>query len=120
MAPDAHTPIVVGGRLFGAWEGLHCLDVRSGLKAIWSSDDGAFQNYCTVLGSADRVLVVSQEGELVLLDPAAARFEPISRLKLFDDDSGVYAHPAPLGHWLYVRNSSGIYCLDLSESGNAQ
>jgi len=117
LAPDAHTPIMVGGRLFGAWEGLHCLDVRAGLKAIWSSDDAAFQNYCTVLGSADRVLVVSQDGELVLLDQAAARFEPISRLKLFDDDSGVYAHPAPLGHLLYVRNSSAIYCLDLSEGG---
>ena len=115
LAPDAHTPIMVGGRLFGVWEGLHCLDVRAGLKAIWSSDDVAFQNYCTVLGSADRVLVVSQEGELVLLDHAAARFEPISRLKLFDDESGVYAHPAPLGHLLYLRNSSGIYCLDLSE-----
>ncbi len=119
LAPDTHTPVVLGGRLFGTWDGLHCLDVRAGLKEIWSSDDAAFFHYCTLLGSRDRVLVVSQEGELVLLDPAAVRFEPISRLKLFDDDSGVYAHPAPFGNLLYVRNSTGIYCLDLAEGETA-
>lgn len=120
LAPDADTPVLVGGRLVGTCDGLHCLDVRGGLKPIWSSPDTAFHSYCTVLGTADRVLVVNQEGEMVLLDSNAARFEPISRLKLFDDDSGVYAHPAPFGHLLYVRNSSGIYCLDLSEDEATQ
>jgi len=116
LAPDSHTPVLVGGRLFGVWEGLHCLDPQAGLKTIWSSDDAAFQNYCTVLGTADRVLVVSQEGELVLLQHDAARFEPIGRLKLFEDESGVLAHPAPLGQRLYVRNSTHLYCLDLSDA----
>lgn len=116
LAPDTHTPVLVGQRLFGVWDGLHCLDVQGGLKAIWTSDDVAFINYCTVLASENRVLVVSQEGELVLLDPAADHFAPISRLQLFDDESGVLAHPAPLGKVLYVRDSSAIYCLDLSET----
>ena len=113
LAPDSHTPVVLGDRLFGVWEKLFCLDARHGLKTLWSSDDLAFQNYATVVASPNRVLVLTQEGELVLLNPLAEEFAPLSRLKLFKDDSGVYAHPAFVGHRMYLRNTDAIYCLDL-------
>ena len=32
LAPDCHTPVVVGDRVFGVWSGLYCLDLKSGLK----------------------------------------------------------------------------------------
>ncbi len=35
LAPDSATPVMTGGRLFGAHLGLHCLDVRSGLRPVW-------------------------------------------------------------------------------------
>jgi outer membrane protein assembly factor BamB len=113
LAPDSHTPVLVGDRLFGVWENLYCLDARAGLKTVWTSDDRAFQNYATAVGTSDRVLIVTQEGELVLLARDADRFEPVSRLRLFDDDPGVYAHPAFVGGRMYLRNSSAVYCLDL-------
>ena len=105
---------MLGDRLFGVWEKLFCLDARNGLNLLWSSDDLAFQNYASIVSSDDRVLVVSQEGELLLIDPRADRFEPVSRLKLFKGDSGVLAHPAFVGSRMYVRDSGAVYCLDLS------
>ena len=115
LAPDSHTPVVVGGRVFGVWEELFCLDLAGGLKTLWSSDDSQFYNYATAMGGPNRVLIISAEGELILLDPTANAFEPISRLRLFKDDSGVLAHPALVGHRLYVRNSSAVYCVDLDK-----
>ena len=114
LAPDTHTPVAAGDRLFGVWEGLHCLDLRSGLKSVWFSNDLAFQNYATAIASPERVLIVTQDGELILLDGDAQEFDPISRVKLFADDSGVYAHPAWVGGRMYLRNSTHVYCYDLA------
>jgi outer membrane protein assembly factor BamB len=114
LAPDTHTPLLAGDRLFGVWEQLYCLDARAGLKTLWSSDDPAFQNYATAIGSPRRVLIVTQSGELVLIDRDATHFDPISRVKLFSDDSGVYAHPALVGSRMYLRNSTHVVCYDLA------
>jgi outer membrane protein assembly factor BamB len=113
LAPDSHTPVVVGGRLFGVWGALFCLDVRAGLKPLWTSEDKTYADYASIIGSGGLVLVTTQYGELLLVDAAADEYRVVSRLKLFDDDSGVLAHPALVGHRLYVRSSTAIHCLDL-------
>jgi len=113
LAPDTHTPVELGGRLFGVWDGLHCLDLKDGLKTLWKSDDNAFDGYATIIGSGNRLLVVSKHGELLLIDATSDRFRLISRLNVFDDDPGVYSHPALVGHHLYLRGSEEIVCLDL-------
>lgn len=114
LAPDTHTPIVLDNRLFGVWEKMFCLDLDNGLKTIWSSDDAPFINYTSIVGAGQRVLVTSQEGELILLDATANVFQPLSRLRLFADEAGVLAHPALVGQSLFVRGSSAVYRLDLA------
>ncbi len=118
LAPDTHTPVALGGRLFGVWDGLHCLDLAAGLKTIWKGEDKAFDEYATIIGSWNRLLVISKHGELLLVDAAADSFRLISRLKAFDDDPGVYSHPALVGHRLYLRGSDEIVCLDLDPASN--
>jgi outer membrane protein assembly factor BamB len=113
LAPETHTPVVLGNRLFGVWDGLHCLDLSAGLKTLWKADDDAFANYGTAIGHGNRLLIVSKYGELLLVDAAADRYQLISRLKVFEDDPGVYSHPALVGRRLYVRDSEEIVCLDL-------
>jgi hypothetical protein len=114
LAPDTHTPVVVGNRVFGVWSGLHCLDLTRGLAARWTTDDPAFDDYAVAMASDERVLLVSMQGELVLLDAQADSFEPLSRVSVFDDDPGVYAHPALVGTRLFLRGSSEIVCLELA------
>lgn len=97
LAPDTHTPVAVGERLFGVWQKLYCLDLAHDLTTIWTSDDVQFLNYATLIGARNRVLVTTQEGELILLDATAPQFQPLARLRLFDDESGVYAYPAARG-----------------------
>jgi outer membrane protein assembly factor BamB len=115
LAPDTHTPVAVGKRLFGVWNGLHCLDAEN-LHTLWMADDSEFNDYASVIACGDRVLIVSKHGELLLVDAAANHFRLISRQKAFDDDSGVLSHPALVGRKLYVRGSDEIVCLDLDSA----
>ena len=60
-----------------------------------------------------RVLVVTLAGELILLDAQADRCAILSRLKVFEDDVEVYAHPALVGTRLYVRGGFSVMGVDL-------
>jgi outer membrane protein assembly factor BamB len=115
LAPDIHTPVAIGGRLFGVWQGLYCLDMNESqlLKPIWKADDSAFDDYATIIAGGDRVLVTSKLGELLLIDSSVNEYRLISRQQVFQDDPGVYSHPALVGKRLYLRGSDEIVCLDL-------
>lgn len=113
LAPDTHTPIIHGRRLYGVWSGLFCLDLTDGLKTIWRADDKAYDEYAAIIGAGDRALVISRNGELLLIDTAADQYRLVSRLSVFRDDPGVLSHPALVGKRLYLRGSEEIVCLEL-------
>ncbi|NOS71199.1 MAG: PQQ-binding-like beta-propeller repeat protein [Verrucomicrobia bacterium] len=113
LSPDTVTPVVTGGRVFGAHLGLHCLDVQKGLKRVWHRDDNALGDYATLIADEDRVLVITLGGELILLDAKSDKGDIISRLRVFEEDVEVYSHPALVGTRLYVRGGSSVVCLDL-------
>ena len=104
---------MIGNRLFGVWDGLYCLDTGGGLKAVWTASDDAFSEYATLIGSRERALLTTIHGELLLFDAESPDFQLIDRSSLFEDDSGVYAHPALVGTCLYVRGSDSICCVEL-------
>lgn len=112
LASDMQSPIVVAHRVFGVSKGLYCLDSNEGLREIWSSIDRAFEDYASAIGSGNRVLLFTAQGELVLLDAAADEFRPLARHPIFDDQ-GLYSHPALVGTRLFVRGSDAIVCLEL-------
>lgn len=114
LAPDTHTPIVVANRVLGVWEGLRCLDAVNGLKTIWIGEDGAFGDYAAIVGTAERCMVITKYGELLLFDPTANEFALISKqTSAFDDDPGVYSHPAFVGKRMFLRGSQEVVCLGL-------
>jgi outer membrane protein assembly factor BamB len=114
MAPDMHTPIVVGNRLFGVATKLHCLNLEGNLKPLWTSADEAFSEYATIIASDDKLLITAQNGQLLLIDATADTFKLLSRLTVFPDESGVYAHPALVGKRLFLRSSTHVVCLELN------
>lgn len=113
LAPDTTTPVVTCGRIFGAHLGLSCLDLGSGLKPVWYHDEEELGDYATLIADDRHVLVITLGGELLLLDGRADEYAVISRLRVFDDDVEVYAHPALVGTRLYLWGGSSLVCVDL-------
>jgi outer membrane protein assembly factor BamB len=119
LSPDTHSPIAVGDRLFGVTQGMHCLDLAAGLKPRWTGQDPALFEHTSLIASQARVLVVTSEAELILLDVAADALKILARHKVLEGESGLLSHPALVGSRLYLRGASEIVCLDLAaESKN--
>ena len=114
LAPDTVSPVVTCGRVFGAHEGLFCLDLRQGLKPVWHREETALGDHMTLIADDERMLVMTLRGELILLDGRADTCAIISRLRLFDDDVEVYSHLALAGTRLYARGGSSVVCVDLA------
>jgi len=114
LSPDSSTPVLVGGRLFGCWYSLYCLQADSTLKTHWTGEDDAFGHYASLIASADRVLVVSNRGELLLVDATGGEFKILSRHKVLGEDAEVLSHPALVGSRLFLRDTSKVVCLELS------
>lgn len=108
LAPDTQTPVVTAGRVFGVSRRLFCLDLANGLKEVWTAADAAYANHCTLVADATRVLIITLQGELILLDAKAAKYTELARMRLFDEEKGLYAHPAFVGRHMYVRGSRSI------------
>jgi outer membrane protein assembly factor BamB len=114
LSPDTVTPVVTRGRVFGAHLGLRCLDLQNGLKQIWVREDAALGDYATLIADNERVLVITLNGELILLDAKSEHYAIISRLRLFEGDVEVYSHPALVGTRLYARGGYSVVCVDLA------
>lgn len=113
LAPDSHTPVVVGDRVFGVWNALFCLDLKADLKPIWESDAAPYLQYCSIVASEERLLLTTLTGELILVDAKAATYRELGKLAILKDEKGCLAHPALVGKRLYLRGNSAIYAVDL-------
>lgn len=118
LKPDMSTPVAVGNRVFCVWEQLFCLDASKSLQPVWQGEDRAFADYCPVIASEERLLVLGRGNELLLIDAKSDDFRIISRQKLFDDsqEQGAHpmSHPAFVGSRLFVRDEHELMCLDLA------
>jgi outer membrane protein assembly factor BamB len=113
LAPDTHTPVVIGDRLFGVWDALFCLDLTQELKPVWIGEGRTFQHYASLIASDSRLLVTGIHGEGLLVDATSDAFRQISRVELTEDDAGVFSHPAIVGDRLYLRTSTDVRCFAL-------
>jgi len=111
LAPDASTPIVIDGKVFGCCRELFCLDAAN-LKGLWTSDDDAFDDYVSITGGSGRVLIATIRGDLILLNTSGVGCEVISRMTAFDDGE-MLSHPAIVGDRLYLRGANRAYCIEL-------
>jgi outer membrane protein assembly factor BamB len=114
LSPDTHTPVVVGDRLFGVHQDLHCLDLAAGLKLLWKNGDLAFAEHTSLIASKDRLLVSTSAAELLLIDATADRFTLLGRMRALKDEGGLLSHPALVGTRLYLRGSGEIVCVELA------
>src|SRR5262245_23285620 len=94
-----------GRQEFG--QSFHAVDFRTG-KVRWSQDRfGA--GSVTLIG--DRLLIVRENGELILAAASPDAFRPLARAQILP--AVVRAFPALADGLLYVRNEKTLVCLDL-------
>jgi outer membrane protein assembly factor BamB len=110
------TSVLHDGRLFG-FDGrqehrpsLRCVDLLSG-KVLWTKDRfGAG----TVTRAGGDLLIVTEEGELVLAPASPEGFREATRVRLLPRT--VRSYPAFASGRLYVRNEETLACIDLRKT----
>lgn len=119
LSPDSHSPVISGDRLIGIDNGLHCLSLTDHLKSVWRLKDRAFRNYGSLIANGERVLALTFKEELILIDPHHAEPVILSRLRLSEDGSDCWSHPALAHRALFVRLGRTICRLNIRESNGS-
>ena len=112
--PDTHTPVAAGNRLFAVFQELFCLDLDN-LKVLWTGKDRGFLDHTNLIATKDRVLISTADADLLLIDASADKFQLLGRMQVLEGEGGLLSHPALVGKRLYLRGSTEIVCVDLSQ-----
>ena len=86
---------------------LRCVELKTG-KVRWSEDRfGAG----TLMVAGDKLLILTERGELILAPASPEKFSPTSRAQILGSE--VRAHPALARGFLYARDKTSLSCVDL-------
>lgn len=108
------TPVAAGGAWYGI-DGrkdlgvgiLRCVSLKE-RKTFWS-EEGFGVGHLIVAG--DKLVILKDEGELLLVRVNSQKFEPLARHEV--EDGTTRAIPALSNGLLYVRGSGRVQCFDL-------
>jgi outer membrane protein assembly factor BamB len=114
LAPDMITPVAYDGMVFCPHNAnLYCLDAKT-LELLWKQRDMAFYSYTSLVAGNGHVMILTIDGELLLVRANRKQYQLVARLRLFDNKkTEVWSHPALVKGRLYVRHESSINCLVL-------
>jgi outer membrane protein assembly factor BamB len=87
---------------------LVCLNLNSGREQWTSSKRMGY--YCSMIAQGDRILALSNKGELLLFRATPERFEPIDSRKITEAE--VWGHLAISGNRLFIRERNAITAYD--------
>lgn len=112
LRTDMSSPVVIGDRLYCAKNLLFCLQIKSdGFNELWRVRDRAIGDYASIIGSAERVLVIGK-GQLLLLRSDGDQ-RVIDHYNLPDEPGvEIYSHPAVVGNRIYLRGKNGVVAYD--------
>jgi outer membrane protein assembly factor BamB len=109
------TPIAVGehyfvvtGQLLPPAAALHCVDAKTG-KPVWTKTNVG-KYHASLLLTRDRLLMLEEEGSLVLIETDVKQYKELARAKVCGT---TWAHPALANGRLYVRDAKELLCVEL-------
>jgi outer membrane protein assembly factor BamB len=115
---EQQTPLLFDGHLYGVRKHgggrLVCLDLDG--TEIWNSGNDRF-GHGPYLIADGVVLVMGNDGELVMAEATAAGYRPLARHQVFADGHDAWGPMALAGGRLIVRDMRRMACLDLAASG---
>jgi len=98
------------------------LDAANALAVVHRGDEDRLDTYAAVVAGAASLLVIGNDGMLMLYDISAGRCRQVARCQgLTQDRTGnpVYSHPALVGTRLYIRGDHEIACLEMAVEGES-
>jgi outer membrane protein assembly factor BamB len=110
MAAKQANPVRVGRYIYGMHNGtLVCLDTdRKGMRMWRGKNFGQGQ----MLAIAQTLLILSEQGELVLVPADPEKYRELGQMKVFEAPR-TWNTPALAGRYLYLRNDLEMVCLAL-------
>ena len=108
------TPVLMDGHLYsqGANKDYICVDARTG-EQKWSQPGfgAGKRDYASTIAVGKNLLVLTEDGTLVMLKPTAEKYTEIGRLQVCGN---TWSYPAYADGRLYVRDGRQLQCLDLA------
>ena len=105
------TPVQKDNFLFGFTNrnsgAFFALDARNG-RTLWMSDPRQGDN-ATILLVGDHLLMLKDDGELIVAEATAVDFEPVRRYQV--SDRATYAHPLLLSNGVVVKDTTTLSLL---------
>ncbi len=90
---------------------LQCVDVKTG-KTLWKRENVGRYHASLVRTGDNKLLLLEEQGDLVLLQPDAKEYKELARSKICET---TWAHPAVAGRFLFVRDNKNLVCVDLGK-----
>lgn len=109
------SPVIAGGHLYGVGpaKNLICVDVRTG-KQAWS-EKGVLSGasaHGSLIVMGQRILLLSDGGELTLFEASPEKFKLISRVQVAGAN---WCNPAYADGKLYLRDGKALYCVAIRD-----
>ncbi|MGE0393657.1 MAG: PQQ-binding-like beta-propeller repeat protein [Vicinamibacterales bacterium] len=102
------TPVVSGGKVFGLSHRnsgqFYALDARTG-TLLWSGPPRSATN-SAVVAAGPWMVLLNDDGEMLVLDPRASRFDPVRRYTVAD--GATWAQPLISGNRVFVKDALSL------------
>jgi outer membrane protein assembly factor BamB len=110
------TPVAVGDYLYcqGPNRDYVCVDANTG-ELKWTQPGFGLgkKDYASTIGIGDKLLVLTEDGNLLLLAASPAKYTELGRLQVC---GSTWSFPAYSGGRLFVRDGRQLVCLDLASA----
>jgi outer membrane protein assembly factor BamB len=108
LAPDTHSPIVIGDIVLGVQGSLIALSANEGLRQLWSLDDKIFTSHCSLMADDSHLLVVSENSDVLLLSIDQQGARKLGQFRANPQARSMLAHPAIAGQTLFLRSADSL------------
>ena len=102
--------VVRDGYVYGLDEvNLQCIELATGKKQ-WKKRRRPKFGHGQIMLIGDTLLVLTEPGELILIDPSSKKYRELAYMKVFDDSQITWNNPAFSSPYLLVRNAEEVAC----------
>ncbi|MHB1426977.1 MAG: PQQ-binding-like beta-propeller repeat protein [Gemmataceae bacterium] len=102
---------MIAGPLTKPSADLHCIEAKTG-KELWKKAKIGTYHASLMRTGDDKLLMLTDGGELVLLEPNGKEYRELARSKVSGPNT--WAHPALVNGQFYVRDEKDIRCLQMA------